>query len=100
MHFYNFLNRYFDVDKHDTFDASIQGSNETGKEVSEIWVYEKGNDMEPLLILKEAWWYSKNPKPNHWIVGNIYSTLENGLEISETEFRALVKAGKVISQYQ
>ncbi|EAV0136454.1 protein CcgD [Escherichia coli] len=99
MHFYNFLNRYFDVEIKEEFDSDIIGTNNTGKDVTQIWIYEKGQDSEPLLILKESWWYTDTKQPGYWLVGNIYSTLKNDSEISETEFRKLVKAGKVKSQY-
>ena len=49
MHFTNFLQRYFDIEIEHTFDPTIQGSNETGKDVTKIWIYEKGEDSEPLL---------------------------------------------------
>ncbi len=62
--------------------------------------FEKGEDCEPLLILRESWWYTDTKKPNHWLVGNVYSALEHNREYSETEFRELVRSGKVKSQYQ
>ncbi|OPG89467.1 cobalamin biosynthesis protein CbiX, partial [Chryseobacterium mucoviscidosis] len=72
-------------------------SNETGKDVTKIWIYEKGEDSEPLLTLTEAWWYTETKTAGNWLIGNVYSTLEHGREIHESEFRKLVTAGKVIS---
>lgn len=100
MHFINFLNRYFDAEVKHEFDADIIGTNNTGKDVTQIWIYEKGEDSEPLLILKESWWYTDTKKPDHWLIGNIYSALEHNSEYSETEFRELVRAGKVKSQFK
>ncbi|ELH2231621.1 cobalamin biosynthesis protein CbiX [Escherichia coli] len=100
MHFTNFLQRYFDIEIENTFDPTIQGSNETGKDVTKIWIYEKGEDSEPLLILTEAWWYTETKTAGNWLIGNVYSTLEHGREIHESEFRKLVTAGKVISQHE
>lgn len=99
MHFITFLNRYFDLEIKDTFDTDIIGTNNTGKDVREIWIYEKSQDSEPLLILKESWWYTETKQNDYWLVRNIYSTLKDGTEISEAEFRKLVSAGKVKSQY-
>jgi hypothetical protein len=50
MHFTNFLQRYFDIEIEHTFDPTIQGSNETGKDVTKIWIYEKGEDMNRCLL--------------------------------------------------
>ncbi|ECC1675623.1 cobalamin biosynthesis protein CbiX [Salmonella enterica] len=100
MHFFNFLQRYFDIEIEHTFDPAIQGSNETGKDVTKIWVYEKNEDCEPLLTLTESWWYTETKTPGNWLIGNTYSVLEHGREIHESDFRKLVKAGKVISQYK
>ncbi|KOA68696.1 hypothetical protein [Pantoea sp. CFSAN033090] len=99
MHFINFLNRYFDAVIEHEFDPDIIGTNNTGKDVTQIWIYEKGNDCEPLLILKESWWYTETKKPNYWLVGNIYSELVHGSEYSEAEFRELVRAGKITSEF-
>ena len=81
MHFTNFLQRYFDIEIEHTFDPTIQGSNETGKDVTKIWIYEKGEDSEPLLTLTEAWWYTETKTAGNWLIGNVYSTLEHGREI-------------------
>ena len=99
MHFTTFLKRHFDIDIHHNYDPSIQGTNNTGKDVTEIWIFEKGEESEPLLILKESWWYTETKSRDCWLVGNIYSTLEHGLEVSESQFRALVKKGQVRSSF-
>ena len=100
MHFTTFLKKYFDIEIKMVFDPLIEGGNERGKEVNKIWVYEKGEDCEPLLILTDAWWYTDNKQHGFWIVGNIYSTMEDGSCLHEDKIREAVKAGKVISKYK
>ncbi|ESN47284.1 hypothetical protein L363_05125 [Klebsiella pneumoniae MGH 17] len=38
MHFINFLNRYFDAEVKNEFDPDIIGTNNTGKDVTQIWI--------------------------------------------------------------
>lgn len=52
------------------------------REVYTIWVYEKGEDCEPLLILKDAQDFMG---VDGWLVGNIYSTLQHGLLLQHEE---------------
>jgi hypothetical protein len=96
------LRKHFDIEFKSEFDPNIVGSNETGKEVDYIWIYEKGEDCEPVLILKDAWWYTENNKSEDfgcwWIVGNVYSTLEHGSRIHNDEFMKLVKANKIVKR--
>ncbi|RAP69572.1 hypothetical protein ACZ87_03637 [Candidatus Erwinia dacicola] len=35
-------------------------------------------------------------KSGYWIVGNIYSKLENGKKYSEKELRKIIKSGEVM----
>lgn len=99
MNFLTYLNKHFDCVTHSFFDSSITGTNNTGKDVDEIWLYEKGNDCEPLLILRDNWWYSEGTVKGEYCVLNIYSTLPNGTIIQESELRSLIKEGKVKSKY-
>lgn len=99
MHFINYLKRYFDVDLVHDFDPDIIGTNNTGKDVDKLYIYEKGCDSEPLLILVDAWWYTETKERNRWLIKNIYSSLEHGREVSQEEFRKLVKAGEVKSKH-
>ncbi|MDW4773300.1 hypothetical protein NQ274_32505, partial [Escherichia coli] len=54
-------------------------------------------NRSPPVTLTEAWWYTETKTAGNWLIGNVYSTLEHGREIHESEFRKLVTAGKVIS---
>ncbi|EDV9342328.1 hypothetical protein JO01_004774, partial [Salmonella enterica subsp. enterica] len=55
-----------------------------------IWIYEKGQDSEPVVILKPT------EQPGNWKVGNIYSALPHDAILSEQQLKELVKAGKVL----
>lgn len=96
--FIRFLNKYFDAQLNSEFDPSVKCQNNTGKDIDTIWIYEKENDCEPVLILKDAHWYTSNKEEGFWIVGNVYSSLKHGEMIHEDEFRQLVKDKKVIKQ--
>ncbi|WP_312018788.1 hypothetical protein, partial [Klebsiella pneumoniae] len=55
-----------------------------------IWIYEKGQDSEPVVILKPT------EQPGNWKVGNIYSALPHDAILSEQQLKELVKSGKVL----
>lgn len=99
MHFINYIKKYFDAEIIHDFDPEIVGTNNTGKDVDKIFVYEKNNDSEPLLILVDSWWYTDTKERNRWLIKNVYSSLEHNREVSEDEFRRMVKNGEVKSQY-
>nr|WP_251361714.1 cobalamin biosynthesis protein CbiX [Escherichia coli] len=90
--FYNFSEKHFDIEK-------IVGTSDSGNDTESIYVYEKGNDCEPLFILRESWINAEIKKCGIWTVGNIYSTLEHGKEYTESELREMIKKGKVTSKY-
>lgn len=48
MHFTTFLKKHFDIEK-------VVGTSDSGNDTESIYVYEKGNDCEPLFILHESW---------------------------------------------
>lgn len=77
------LNKHFDTDLNDYED-------ENGVNHPAIWIYEKGQDTEPLLVLKAT------EQPEIWKVGNVYSALTHDALLTETELKELVKAGKVM----
>ncbi|EDW8942663.1 cobalamin biosynthesis protein CbiX [Salmonella enterica subsp. enterica] len=85
MSFTTFLNKYFDIE-------IVSGVFDIGKDAESIFIYEKGEDDEPLFILHES-------MSGCWIVGNVYSTLENGKEYSEKELRKMIKEGKITTKY-
>ncbi|EBS4650472.1 hypothetical protein DQR43_22915 [Salmonella enterica subsp. enterica serovar Indiana] len=72
------LNKHFDTDLNEYED-------ENGVNHPAIWVYEKGEDCEPVV-----------EQPEIWKIGNVYSALTHNALLSETELKALVKAGKVM----
>ncbi|MEA0126766.1 cobalamin biosynthesis protein CbiX, partial [Escherichia coli] len=74
-------------------------TSDSGNDTESIYVYEKGNDCEPLFILHESWLNAEIKKCGVWTIGNIYSTLEHGKEYSEQELIKMIKEGKVISKY-
>ncbi|WP_313554084.1 cobalamin biosynthesis protein CbiX [Atlantibacter hermannii] len=96
--FIRFLNKYFDAQLNSEFVPYSKEQNTAGKDVDTIWIYEKDNDCEPVLILKDAQGYTDSKEKGFWIVGNIYSSLKHGETIHEDEFRKLVKDNKVIKQ--
>ncbi|EMC8946424.1 hypothetical protein VM239_004529 [Salmonella enterica] len=58
------LKKHFDIEEITDVDSTVN------REVYTIWVYEKGEDCEPLLILKDAQDFMG---VDGWLVGNIYS---------------------------
>ncbi|HBE2333980.1 TPA: cobalamin biosynthesis protein CbiX [Escherichia coli] len=87
-----FLKKHFDIEK-------VVGTSDSGNDTESIYVYEKGNDCEPLFILHESWLNAEIKKCGVWTIGDIYSTLEHGKEYSEQELIKMIKEGKVISKY-
>ncbi|WP_264032842.1 hypothetical protein, partial [Klebsiella pneumoniae] len=75
------LAKHFDVEI-----ADFEMEDETLPEA--IWIYEKGQDSEPVVILKPT------EQPGNWKVGNIYSALPHDAILSEQQLKELVKAGK------
>lgn len=57
------LKKHFDIEECTDVDSTVN------REVYTIWVYEKGEDCEPLLILKDA---QDLMGVDGWLVGNIY----------------------------
>lgn len=57
-----------------------------------IWIYERGEDSEPALILKPT------QHDIHWKIGNVYSALPNDAIMSEADIKAVVKAGTLLKQ--
>ncbi|WP_434523841.1 hypothetical protein [Photorhabdus asymbiotica] len=103
------LKKHFDIEINNSFDAEEKVYNEIGKSNREIWIYEKGNDSEPLLILSDNGNLDIKDNsclikamPNSetiFFIKNIYSTLECGALYTESELKKMVKAGKIKSQY-
>ena len=76
------LNKHFDTDLKEHED-------DNGVKYPAIWVYEKDEDNELLMLLKGT------EQEEIWRVGNIYSGLTHNALLTETEIKALVKAGKI-----
>ncbi|ECG0550709.1 cobalamin biosynthesis protein CbiX [Salmonella enterica subsp. enterica serovar Enteritidis] len=93
MHFTTFLKKHFDVEYEPESFIKPGSTDDTGKDVDAIWLYEENNDCEPIFILHEAWWIT-DTKEKRWIVGNVYSALEHGKEYSEKELINIIKSGK------
>lgn len=81
LRFVTFLKKYFDV--------------EVGAGYKTIFCYEYNNDCEPVFILHEPSELTKN----HWVVGNVYSSLEHGKEYSEEKLKEIIKTGDYIKKY-
>lgn len=77
------LSKHFDVE---IADFEMEDETLTGA----IWIYEKGQDSEPVVIMKPT------EQPGEWKVGNIYSALPHDAILSEQQLKELVKAGKVL----
>ena len=77
------LSKHFDVE---VADFEMEDETLTGA----IWIYEKGQDSEPVVILKPT------EQPGQWKVGNIYSALPHDALLSEQQLKELVKDGKVL----
>lgn len=92
MHFTTFLKKHFDIEIHTIFEEVSEGQSNAGCDVYQIWLYEKGLDSEPLLILKDA---LPLMGITGFIVGNVYSSLKHGQVVTEQEFKKMVKNGEV-----
>lgn len=93
MFLITFLKKHFDVEAQTNFDETIDGTNNSGKDVYQLWVYEKGQDSEPLFILKDA---KALIGVEGWVVGNVYSKLQHGLLVSDSQVKMLVKNSQII----
>lgn len=88
------LKKNFDVTENVERESVSQGQQVV--DVYQLWVFEKGQDSEPLFILKCA---QALEGSTGWIVADVYSTLDNGQRLSEAEIKALLKRGKIHSRY-
>ena len=77
------LTKHFDVE---IADCELEDETLPGA----IWIYEKGQESEPVVILKPT------EQRGHWKVGNIYSALPSDAVLTEQQLKELVKAGKVL----
>lgn len=96
MKFMTYLNKFFDVEAHSSALSDLVEGETSRENVAELWVYEKGQDSEPLLILRDA---QALRGVDGWIICDIYSTCADELVISEPVFKAMVKKGEVKSRY-
>ncbi len=78
----NYLSKFFDVEENEV-------ENDKGEKIPSLWLYEKGEDSEPVVILKQT------EKPGEWRVGDIYSALTNDARLSEEQIKKLAKAGMI-----
>lgn len=75
------------------FDIELCEVEEDGTVITDaIWIYEKGADSEPALILKPT------EHDGQWRIGNVYSALPNNVIMSETDIKVVVKAGTLLKQ--
>ena len=97
MKFTTFLKKHFDIKfVPEYFVKPDSSSDDNGKNVDSIFVFEKDNDCEPVFILHETWWITDDTKEKKWVLGNIYSTLEHNKEYSEKELINIIKKGNFI----
>lgn len=92
----NYLAKYFDVDVDMDTDMRLNGT----EKVEHIFVYEKGEDCEPLLILIDVTG-SLVPEADikTYRVGNIYSNLQHGQLLTEEEVKKAARKGGIKSIY-
>lgn len=84
------LNKHFEI-------LEKTGRDEADtKDVRQIWVFEKGQDCEPLLILKNAQDLIGIPG---WVVGNVYSCVQHGLITDESQLKKMIRCGEIKSAY-
>lgn len=89
------LKKHFDITE---YTGCAKNSQEQYvNDVPQIWVYEKGQESEPLFILKCA---QALEEGTGWIVADIYSSLEHGQRLSDAEIKALLKNGKIHSEFK
>ncbi|HGT9583831.1 hypothetical protein OW930_28135, partial [Klebsiella pneumoniae] len=84
------LKKHFDIEECTDVDSTVN------REVYTIWVYEKGEDCEPLLILKDA---QDLMGVDGWLVGNIYSTLQHGLLLQHEQLKTMIRNGEIKSSF-
>lgn len=91
----NYLAKFFDTDVIFDTDSAL---NDTQK-VEHIYVYEKGEDCEPLLILIDVTG-SLVPAADGktYRVGNIYSNLQHGQLLTEKEVKNAARKGEIKSK--
>lgn len=88
------LNKYFDVYEH--LERGAINHEKQVVDVPNLWVFEKGEDSEPLFILRCA---RTLKGVDGWIVGNIYSNLEHGQTLSEKQLKEKIKRKEIKSMY-
>lgn len=91
----NYLAKFFDVNVEMDTDLALNGT----EEVEHIWLYEKGEDCEPLLILIDVTG-SLVPAADGktYRVGNIYSNLQHGQLLTEKEVKNAARKGEIKSK--
>lgn len=94
----NYLAKFFDIDVIFDTDSALNDTQDTQK-VEHIWVYEKGEDCEPLLILIDVTG-SLVPAADGktYRVGNIYSNLQHGQLLTEKEVKNAARKGEIKSK--
>ncbi|MEJ3301434.1 cobalamin biosynthesis protein CbiX [Escherichia coli] len=92
----NYLAKFFDVYVEMDTDLALNGT----EEVEHIWLFENGDDCEPLLILIDVTG-SLVPAADGktYRVGNIYSTLQHGQLLTEKEVKNAAKKGGIKSKF-
>lgn len=78
----NYLSKFFDV-------VEDEVENDEDEKIPSLWLYEKGEDSEPVVILKQT------ENPGEWRVGDIYSALTHDARLSEEQIKKLAKAGMI-----
>ena len=92
----NYLAKFFDIDV--KFDTDITRSDSA--KVQHIYVFEKGEESEPLLILVDVTGVLvPASKAKTYRLGNIYSVMQHGLLITEKEVKKAAKNGEIKSKY-
>ena len=92
----NYLAKFFDIDVKSETDMS---RNDTAK-VQHIFVYEKGEECEPLIILVDVTGVLVPAGDvKTYRLGNIYSTMQHGQLMTEKEVKQAAKNGEIKSKY-
>ena len=84
------LKKHFDIEEQTGRDDA------NTKDVRQIWVYERGQDSEPLLILKNA---QDLLGLSGWVVGNVYSCVQHGLLADESQLKQMMRSGGIKRAY-
>jgi len=74
------------------FTVEVNEEEQDGQKVETLWLYEKHNDAEPVMILKPT------AAPERWKVGDVYSALPHDSIYSEADLKALAKANRILKQ--